>query len=985
MKHRTSNIQHRTSNYLAVLVILLLALVRPAGAQITTSPGGGTGTVSSNDVWQIIQDIGVGGGVVSNAFVEFVIDTWYTNTTEYPALASAIVNLQTPGAGGLQTATVQMELDLGANETTDVMRRAYFTSDSGSGFSDSRELGNYIPAGARYRWWIASGSAIIDNTAPFGGYLVYFGSGGGGGSVDSSTLVLRNNGVSTNQTLVDATFEGTTSFEAIIADSLVGDGAGLTNVVAKRAARATDSVQPPFMRLNKTPPIGFGAWGVFTTEFGSLSNWGTNSLRWLTNVIALVKEHPQLTAAGVDTLFIDDGWQHTSRDLNGDLTWRTNAFPIGIPAIVQLAHEAGLKLHLYTSIHTLTCMGLPGSGTNNIYRDVQKMMSWGVDGVMVDTCNTPVAGNEPLLEEFAFLTASAIRDFQAAAFATNAEARPFFVHMTTGNGPGTLPQVITFQGLNFYDAIGVSTGYSDTTTIPALTTAGKNNLRLLKDWIKPGHFPMFSWFYSGNVDSTWEMTRITNVVNVGIMICGMGKLGIGDRVAQWVPGGDDLGGYGPGPQWQRFTNYWLPIFGNKELIGLWKDPAVLPGKVVVTNAATELWVRKIGHEYSNTNVIFLANSANTNFSFTLTTSQFGGQSNTIYALRDPWTQTTIATFANAISLSVPSSNGVLYTVFPDAAVKEMTGTTLALDGGWYENLLTADKTVSGFTFNTASNQIARANWTVVNTSGSDKTVTFPPSYSINGNLSFVVSNGLVFDFLVERTSVRTQITHKVFSFASPFSPADISGLVAWYRPEDLTSYAAGDPITTWPDASGNGFAATNVSGAAPFKVASSIGGLPGASFQGTRHLRHLIGDYATSTIFAVIQQTNTLSGYRGVFYAGAATSAGTMMLANLNTANKWGVYTTVEQAAATQLTAANTPILLSMVDNGASGGTFYTNGVSNGTWTGNTIGSSEPTLGGSSAQIFNGYISEVIFYGSPLGSDDRQAVESYLKSKYGLP
>jgi hypothetical protein len=170
--------------------------------------------------------------VVSNAFVEFVIDTWYTNTTEYPALASAIVNLQTPGAGGLQTATVQMELDLGANETTDVMRRAYFTSDSGSGFSDSRELGNYIPAGARYRWWIASGSAIIDNTAPFGGYLVYFGSGGGGGSVDSSTLVLRNNGVSTNQTLVDATFEGTNTFQSIIADSLVGDGAGLTNMNA---------------------------------------------------------------------------------------------------------------------------------------------------------------------------------------------------------------------------------------------------------------------------------------------------------------------------------------------------------------------------------------------------------------------------------------------------------------------------------------------------------------------------------------------------------------------------------------------------------------------------------------------------------------------------------------------------------------------------------------------------------------------------------
>jgi hypothetical protein len=40
MKHRTSNIQHRTSDYLAGLVILLLALVRPAGRRLRPAPAG---------------------------------------------------------------------------------------------------------------------------------------------------------------------------------------------------------------------------------------------------------------------------------------------------------------------------------------------------------------------------------------------------------------------------------------------------------------------------------------------------------------------------------------------------------------------------------------------------------------------------------------------------------------------------------------------------------------------------------------------------------------------------------------------------------------------------------------------------------------------------------------------------------------------------------------------------------------------------------
>lgn len=937
-----------------VLALLMALQVWQLAAIEVIYPNGGNGGSSGGG--------GGGGAYASNYIFTPTLETWYPNSTAYEARPLVNVFLESASAAN---AIAVFEVDTNADNTADLSYRQLLTKVGADNVANSAWFTYSVLPGWQWRVTDASsggGTVSIDATAPNGNGIWYYatngGTGGGSGDVTAAGLA---------------------------AGSYPVAGSAVTGALTNRAARTLESVGPQFMRQYSTPPIGFGSWGVFTTEFGnsSGSGYGTNSQTWLTNIIALVKANPELVSAGMDTLYIDDGWQNDVRTGSGDLTWNTNFFPLGIPALAALAKEAGLKLHLYTSVHTQTCMSMPGSGTNNIYRDVQKMMSWNIAGTMVDQCDSGSSWYDTnLLTEFSYLTASAIRDYQANAFASNQPANPFFVHMTTGNGPGTLPQVITWQGLNFYDGIGVSDGYSDSSLVPAISIAGKNSLKLLASWIKPGHSPMFNWLYSGNVAG--ESIQLTNHINVGIMICGMGKMGVGDRIGQWIAGGTDLGGYGPGPSWTRFTNYFLPNLSNPELMGLWKDPAVIPGKVITTNSLTELWVRKIGSEVGPTNVIYLVNAATTNYTFTLNVNQFGGFSNQLYALRNPWTRTTVGLFSNTVPITVPISNGVLYAVYPVSGLRTVSGGVVALGSGDFEQSIAAPITINGFTYTTASNEVASARWTLKNSSGSEQTVSFPGAFTSSGSATFTVSNSTISEFNIYRTSIRTQIMVNTYQLAAAFTPASVSGMVAWFRPENLSSYSNGDVVTNWSDASGNGYNATNVLGSAPLKVSSSINGLAGVAFTGAKHLRHLIGDYATSTIFAVVQRTNTGTGYQGIFYAGASSSAGTMMLANLSTANKWGVYTTVEQASSTQLTSATTPVVLSMVDNGASGGTFYTNGVANGTWTGNTIGSSEPTIGGSAAQLFTGYISEVIFFTGALSGTDRAAVESYLRGKYGL-
>lgn len=95
---------------------------------------------------------------------------------------------------------------------------------------------------------------------------------------------------------------------------------------------------------------------------------------------------------------------------------------------------------------------------------------------------------------------------------------------------------------------------------------------------------------------------------------------------------------------------------------------------------------------------------------------------------------------------------------------------------------------------------------------------------------------------------------------------DLTGLVAWYKPETLAaSYANGDPISTWADSSGNGRDLTGTTTTRPLAAASAINGYMAADFDGTDDILSSASyTHSGNTVVAMVFALDTLKNYNGV-------------------------------------------------------------------------------------------------------------------------
>lgn len=112
-------------------------------------------------------------------------------------------------------------------------------------------------------------------------------------------------------------------------------------------------------------------------------------------------ERSGMLELGYDWYLLDDCWADHERDENDRLQPDAKRFPNGMPALVEYAHEHGVKLGLYTCIGTQTCKkNRPGSyGHYDI--DAQTFAEWNVDMVKSDNCHKPSGeDDEALFREF---------------------------------------------------------------------------------------------------------------------------------------------------------------------------------------------------------------------------------------------------------------------------------------------------------------------------------------------------------------------------------------------------------------------------------------------------------------------------------------------------------------------------------------------------------------------------------------------------------
>lgn len=128
-----------------------------------------------------------------------------------------------------------------------------------------------------------------------------------------------------------------------------------------------------------TPPMGWNTWNTFGP------NIDENLLR--ESADAFVREG--LKESGYQYIVIDDVWEADRQTADGRLTWDTEKFPSGIPALADYVHSLGLKFGIYSCAGIRTCAGKPASyGYEEV--DAQTFAEWGVDFLKYDYCYRPL-------------------------------------------------------------------------------------------------------------------------------------------------------------------------------------------------------------------------------------------------------------------------------------------------------------------------------------------------------------------------------------------------------------------------------------------------------------------------------------------------------------------------------------------------------------------------------------------------------------------
>lgn len=139
--------------------------------------------------------------------------------------------------------------------------------------------------------------------------------------------------------------------------------------------------------VSKTPPMGWSTWNTFRNRINED----------LILEMAHAMKDKGLIDAGYIHLNLDDNWQSSERDENGDLRGDLETFPHGIPYLVGEVNRLGLKLGAYTSNGTLTCEDLPAS-LGRERADAYTLAKWGIEYFKYDFChNYPISRYAPLV------------------------------------------------------------------------------------------------------------------------------------------------------------------------------------------------------------------------------------------------------------------------------------------------------------------------------------------------------------------------------------------------------------------------------------------------------------------------------------------------------------------------------------------------------------------------------------------------------------
>jgi hypothetical protein len=238
----------------------------------------------------------------------------------------------------------------------------------------------------------------------------------------------------------------------------------------------------------------------------------------------------------------------------------------------------------------------------------------------------------------------------------------------------------------------------------------------------------------------------------------------------------------------------------------------------------------------------------------------------------------------------------------------------------------------------------------------------------------------------------------------PFSPTDITGLSVWFDASDASTLydatsggslvAADGTVKRWEDKSGNARHATEGTNA-PQRKAAQVNSLDALLFNGSNSKLAFSGSIESGSGYFSAFVVARRGGTSGVGFllnkdnSGVSPRAHQFLRVNDATVESIWFNSGSAQSPTKSSISANTTFLAS-ARLGASGGAVAINGVygSANTNTSSISTTNEPTqIGNFSLNNdgpWNGEICEIVAYNSAISDTDKDAVEAYLMTKWGI-
>ena len=451
------------------------------------------------------------------------------------------------------------------------------------------------------------------------------GSGGAGGSTASSGSSQGSNGIGSTSgaTMSGGSDGGSAGVADASSDATMGVDAGADGASGDAKTEGESGDGAVSSVIAATPPLGWNSWNTF----------GCNISESLIEATADAMVSSGMQAAGFEYVNLDDCWMD-GRDASGNLQWNASKSPSGIPALADYVHGKGLKLGIYETPNTVTCVGLYGGISPSVAvgslghetEDARTFASWGVDYLKYDLCQ-----GQP--SSFAVM-----RD------ALRATGRPIVYSINPGNGSGCPPTGPTTStcGLDLPSIANLwRIGFDINASWSSITGLIDQDAPLAA-YAGPGHWNDADMLEVGNASLTEDEDK--------------SHFSMWATLAAPLLAGNDL---------RSMSSAVQTVLTNTEVVAVDQDPLGHQGTLVATpESGLQVWSKTLSG--SNTRAVALLNRNGGSASITVSFAQIGLSSGRA-AVRDLWQHADLGTFNGSYTATGVPSHGC-----SDAANHAMT-------------------------------------------------------------------------------------------------------------------------------------------------------------------------------------------------------------------------------------------------------------------------------------------------------------------------